>query len=161
MSDQDTVAEGEARAAEIRRDVEAADARRSEEEVAAAEHEVEEAIEEQKKLSRRARRKAEKAEKAQQAAQAARAQADEEAAAARARADEAAARQTSSVSGAAVSSPGIGSETPPHAAAAASAQWPRPQAGAADSLTERPEVLIGAAFAGAFIFARVLKHIVD
>ena len=26
---------------------------------------------------------------------------------------------------------------------------------------ERPEVLIGAAFAGAFIFARVLKRLVD
>jgi hypothetical protein len=161
MSDQDSVAEGEARAAEIRRDVEAAEARRSEEEVAEAEHEVAEAMEEQEKLSRRARRRREKAQQAEQAAQAARAEADEVAAAARARAEEAERQRTSSVSGAAVSSPGIGSETPPHAAAAASAQWPRPEAGDADSLTERPEVLIGAAFVGAFIFARVLKHIVD
>jgi hypothetical protein len=42
------------------------------------------------------------------------------------------------------------------AAGAPVAALPAPPAGA-----ERPEVLVGAAFAGAFIFARVLKRLVD
>jgi hypothetical protein len=69
------------------------------------------------------------------------------------------------VSGARVASPGVGSETPPSAAAAANAPaWQPPPAAAASSetpLTERPEVLIGAAFAGSFILARVLRRLVD
>jgi hypothetical protein len=68
------------------------------------------------------------------------------------------------VSGAAVSSPGIGATTPPHADAAANAPGPQPAYGGAPSetpLTERPEFLIGAAFAGSFILARVLKRLVD
>jgi hypothetical protein len=164
MSEQSSVAEGEARAAEIRRDVEAAEARQSEEDVATAEEHVTEATKEQEKLSRRARRKREKAEKAALAAQAAREQADRAAQAA-AEAARSRAETVSSVSGAAVSSPGIGASTPPHAAAAANA--PGPQAGVAAGassetpLTERPEVLIGAAFAGSFILARVLKRLVD
>jgi hypothetical protein len=160
MSEQSSVAEGEARAAEIRRDVEAAEARRSEEEVATAEQHVTEATKEQEKLSRRARRKREKAEKAAQAAQAAREQADQAAAEAERRAAE----SVSSVSGAAVSSPGIGASTPPHVAAAANAPGFQPVGAGPSSetpLTERPEVLIGAAFAGSFIFARVLKRLVD
>jgi colicin import membrane protein len=160
MSEKSSVAEGEARAAEIRRDVEAAEARRSEEEVATAEQHVTEATKEQEKLSRRARRKREKAEKAAQAAQAAREQADQAAAEAERRAAE----TVSSVSGAAVSSPGIGASTPPHAAAAANAPGFQPVGAGPPSetpLTERPEVLIGAAFAGSFIFARVLKRLVD
>jgi hypothetical protein len=161
MSEQRSVAEGEARAAEIRRDVEAAEARRSEEEVATAEQHVTEATKEQEKLSRRARRKREKAEKAAQAAQAAREQADQAAAEAERRQAEA----VSSVSGASVTSPGIGASTPPHAAAAANAPGSRPALGAGEAwetpLTERPEVLIGAAFVGSFIFARVLKRLVD
>ena len=159
MSDQSTVSEGEARAAEIRRDVEAADARRSEEDVATAEQHVTDASKEQEKLSRRARRKREKAEKAALAAQITREQADKAAA----EADRQRAAQPSSVSGAAVTSPGIGADTPPHAAAAASAHWPRQAgaAGGATSVTDRPEVMVGAAFAGAFILARVLKRLVD
>jgi hypothetical protein len=166
MSEQDTVAEGEARAAEIRRDVEAAEARRSEEEVATAEQHVTEATKEQEKLSRRARRKREKAEKAALAAQAAREQADRAQAEAEAEAERRRGEAVSSVSGAAVASPGIGAETPPHAAAATNAPGSRPAAVAAGGataqpLTERPEVLIGAAFAGSFILARVLKRLVD
>jgi hypothetical protein len=162
MSEQGSVAEGEARAAEIRRDVEAAEARRSEEEVATAEQQVTEATKEQEKLSRRARRKREKAEKAALAAQAAREQADR----AQAEAERRRADAVSSVSGASVASPGIGAETPPHVAAATNAPGSGPAAVAAGGateppLTERPEVLIGAAFAGSFILARVLKRLVD
>ena len=161
MSEQSSVSEGEARAAEIRRDVEAAEARRAEEEAAEAEQEIIEAREEKEKLSRRARRKREKAEKAAQDAQAAREQADTAQAEAERRSDEA----VSSVSGASVTSPGIGGSTPPHAAAAANAPGSRPASGVDTSsetpLTERPEVLIGAAFAGSFILARVLKRLVD
>jgi hypothetical protein len=165
MSEQSSVEEGEARAAEIRRDVEAAEARQSDEDVAAAAEHVADATKEQEKLSRRARRKHEKAEKAAVAAQAAREQADKAQAAAQAEAERRRAEAVSSVSGASVSSPGIGASTPPHAAAAANAPWPQPGAAAGGSaetpLTERPEVLIGAAFVGSFIFARVLKRLVD
>ena len=56
----------------------------------------------------------------------------------------------------------MGSGTDPNAAAAAArgatAQGPA-SAGAAGA--DRPEVLIGAAFAGAFVLARVLKRLVD
>ncbi len=38
---------------------------------------------------------------------------------------------------------------------------PPPVAVASPPLGERPEVLIGAAFAGAFLFAKVLKRLVD
>jgi hypothetical protein len=34
-------------------------------------------------------------------------------------------------------------------------------AGAVESGSDRPEILVGAAFAGAFIFARILKRLVD
>jgi hypothetical protein len=34
-------------------------------------------------------------------------------------------------------------------------------AGGAEAGAERPEVLVGAAFAGAFVFARILKRLVD
>src|SRR4051794_6249194 len=161
MSEQSSVAEGEARAAEIRRDVEAADARRAEEEAAEAEQHITEVQQEREKLSRRARRKREKAQKAALAAQAAREQAD----AAQAEAERRRADAVSSVSGASVTSPGIGASTPPHAAAPANAPGSRPALGAGASsetpLTERPEVLIGAAFAGSFILAKVLKRLVD
>ena len=57
----------------------------------------------------------------------------------------------------------VGAQTSPRAAAsaAAGATAARPPAtGAADvPVTERPEVLVGAAFAGAFLFARILKAV--
>jgi hypothetical protein len=67
-----------------------------------------------------------------------------------------------------VASPGVGSTTDPNAAAAA-ARGPgssRPAGafaagGAATAGADKPEVLIGAAFAGAFVFARILKRLVD
>jgi hypothetical protein len=68
------------------------------------------------------------------------------------------------VSGADVASPGIGTATPPKAAAQAAGPPPSPPglaAGSPQALTERPEVLAGAAFAGAFVVARILKSIFD
>jgi hypothetical protein len=69
------------------------------------------------------------------------------------------------VSGSNVVSPGIGSSTDPNAAASASGGGAsRPAAfaaGGAATGSDRPEVLIGAAFAGAFVVARILKRLVD
>jgi hypothetical protein len=71
------------------------------------------------------------------------------------------------VSGASVSSPGVGIGADPKAAAAAGAdaraqpepgavRWPTPDEG-----PEKPELYLAAAFAGAFIFARILKRIAE
>ena len=69
------------------------------------------------------------------------------------------------VSGAAVSSPGGGSD--PKAAAAAGAgsharpaPGPPPPGGRGEG-TEKPELYVAAAFAGAFLFARILKRIAE
>jgi hypothetical protein len=56
-----------------------------------------------------------------------------------------------------VSSPGVGSTSAPRAQAAAAAPEPPPSAPAAQSAAERPEVLVGAAFAGAFLLARLIR----
>jgi hypothetical protein len=79
------------------------------------------------------------------------------------RAAEAAAAAPSTVSGADVASPGVGTDTAPGAAAAA-AGGPIAGLPGVDRLpaaAQRPEVLIGAAFGGAFIIARILKRIFD
>ena len=57
----------------------------------------------------------------------------------------------------------MGSDTDPRAAAAAAAPRAagRPRAPPAAGALERPEVLVGAAFAGAFLLARILKRLVD
>jgi hypothetical protein len=70
-----------------------------------------------------------------------------------------AAEQKASVSGAAVASPGAGSD--PKAAAAAAAARTAP--GRADAVEgpEKPELYVAAAFVGAFLFARILKKIAD
>jgi hypothetical protein len=69
------------------------------------------------------------------------------------------------VSGADVASPGIGTGTDPKAAAVAAGPAPVRRPAAAhhhpQAVTERPEVLAGAAFAGAFVAARILKSIFD
>jgi hypothetical protein len=55
----------------------------------------------------------------------------------------------------------VGSTSAPRAAAAAGAPEPsRPQGlaeGETPPLTDRPEVLVGAAFAGAFLLARLIR----
>ena len=69
------------------------------------------------------------------------------------------------MSGAAVSSPGVGIGSDPKAAAAAGAgararPEPAPAAPAAEG-PEKPELYLAAAFAGAFVFARILKRIAE
>jgi hypothetical protein len=122
----------EARGAELRSELAATDARRAEEETAKAEQEAKEAQERAEKLSRKEQQAREQAEQALRIAQRER----EEAELAERREREAAA-------------PG----TEPSATAAYAAS---PESGA-----DRPEILVGAAFAGAFIFARILKRLVD
>ena len=151
MSEQDTqqTAEAEARAAEVRENVALTDARRAEEEVARAQEEQEEAAKREEKLSRKERRLREKAERVH-------AEADRM----RERADQVAAEQRAAgptISGATVASPGVGTTTEPDAQAAAAF----PGAERLPEAAQRPEVLIGATFAGAFVAARILKRLFD
>jgi hypothetical protein len=58
----------------------------------------------------------------------------------------------------------LGSTSDPEAAAAAAGGTAAPPFPGADKLPEaaqRPEVMVGAAFAGSFIVARILKRIFD
>ena len=69
------------------------------------------------------------------------------------------------VSGAAVSAPGKGSD-PKAAAAAGAGSHARPapaapQPGPRVAGPEKPELYVAAAFAGAFLFARILKRIAE
>ena len=77
-------------------------------------------------------------------------------------ADAAGADAKRSVSGAAVSSPGVGLGSDPKAAAAAGAgPGARPAPAADVEGPEKPELYLAAAFAGAFLFARILKRIAE
>jgi hypothetical protein len=158
-TEQPAAARGEARAAEIREEVAITDARRAEEETAKQEQEVQAAEKKEEKLSRAERRAREEAERAK-------AEADR----ARQQAEQAAERRPATrpaVSGANVAGPGVGSGTDPKAASLAAQPATTTPAGAVaaggaeKSLTQRPEVMAGAAFAGAFIVARILKRIFD
>ena len=153
-------AESEARGAELREELATTDLRRAEEDEAKAEQAIEEAKQAESKKERKRR-------EAEERRVAAAAEADE----ARRKADET--RSASepvdrrpSVSGAAVTSPGLGGETDPKAAAAASGpRTTRPvgaiAAGAGSGEVEKPELYVAAAFAGAFLFARILKRIAE
>ena len=124
----------EARGAELRSELAATDARRAEEETAEAEQAIRDATERKEKLSRKEQKAREAAEQAERIAQRER----EEAEVAERRAREAAAAR---------------GEAPQPAAA-----LPPPSASAG---ADRPEILIGAAFAGAFVLAQVLRRLVD
>ena len=159
MSEEDTqrTVEGEARGAEHRENLALTDARRAEEEVAKAEAEREAAEKKEEKLSRKEQRAQEKAERIHAEADRMRAQAD-------AAAQAAEATRTSTMSGARVASPGVGAAGDPAAAAAAGDGTAAPPFPGADKLPEaaqRTEVLVGAAFAGSFILARILKRVFD
>jgi hypothetical protein len=66
------------------------------------------------------------------------------------------------VPGGNVVSPGVGTQTDPDAAAASGgAAGGFPGADRLPTAAQRPEVLAGAAFGGAFILARILKRIFD
>ena len=158
MSEEDTqqrTAEGEARAAEHAENLAMTDARRAEEEVAKAEAETEAAREKEEKLSRKERKAREKAERVHAEADRQRAFADKVAAAET--------RETRTVSGARVASPGAGSTDEPaaHAAAAGGTAAPFPGADKLPDAAQRTEVLVGAAFVGSFLAARILKRIFD
>jgi hypothetical protein len=146
-----------ARQAELAAELAETDARRAEEEAGRAHDEVEEAERKEEKLSRRQRRAREKAAAAEAAAAEALRQAEE---ASRPAPDP-------SLSGAHVTSPGLGSQTDPAAAAsAASGGYAAPVSGndrtvAAESALDRPEVQAGLAFVGAVLAARILKRIFD
>jgi hypothetical protein len=160
MSEEDTqrTAESEARGAELRENIALTDARRAEEEVAKAQAEKEAAEQQEEKLSRKERRMREKAERAHAEADRMRAQADATAEATRT------AQAAATMSGARVASPGVGSTSEPNAAAAAADGTASPPFPGADKLplaAQRPEVMAGAAFAGSFIVARILKRIFD
>jgi hypothetical protein len=149
----------EARQAELRAELTETDARRAEEEAGKAHVDVEAAERTEEKLSRKERKLRERAEEA-----------ESEAADARRRAEQASAAtapREPPLSGAHVTSPGLGSHTDPAAAAsAASGAFAAGPAGsdrvaAAHVALERPEVQAGLAFAGAFVVARILKRIFD
>jgi len=152
MSEDDTqtTAESEARGAELRENIALTDARRAEEEVARAQADKEAAAKQEERLSRKEKRLREKAERVH-------AEADRM----RARAAEAEqARETGTVSGARVTSPGVGSATDPDAMAAARGRAST-VASEPPPATQRPEVLVGGAFVGSFLLARILKRIFD
>ena len=145
MSEDPDKAASEARGAELRENIALTDARRTEEERAKAEQAAEQATQEAEKLSRKERKEREKAERLHEVADRER-------------------EQAAAVSGATVASPGVGTHTEPDAAAAASAGATAGGIPGVDKLppaAQRPEVLVGAAFAGSFLVARILKRIFD
>jgi hypothetical protein len=154
----------DARSAELKSELAATDARRAEEETAKAHGQVEQAQQQEEKLSRKEQRAREKAKAADEAAERARREAEQSS-----RGREQAERRDPqagvphSVSGASVASPGIGSNTDPNAAASAArgATAGSPGSPSSPPMSDRPEIMVGAAFAGAFVFARVLKRLFD
>ena len=148
----------ELRGAELRSEVAITDARRAEEETAKAREEVQAATKEE-----RERERAE--QQAKQRAKAVETQTARERAGA---AHDAPATPASSVSGANVALPDVGMHTDPGAAASAARGASASRPGGQPALSrasgvaaDRPEVLVGAAFAGAFVFAQILKRLVD
>ena len=131
MSEDPDKAASEARGAELRENIALTDARRTEEERAEAEKSAEQATQEAEKLSRKERRQLEKAERLHAEAEREREQAP-------------------------VREPEVPEPTPPAAAVAGI-----PGADKLPPAAQRPEVLVGAAFAGSFLVARILKRIFD
>jgi hypothetical protein len=126
-------AESEARGAELRENIALTDARRTEEERAKAEQEAEKASQEAEKLSRKERREREKAERLHAAAERAREQVP-------------------------VAEPVPPQPATPEPAPAASGI---PGIEKLPPAAQRTEVLVGAAFVGSFLVARILKRIFD
>jgi hypothetical protein len=131
MSDDPDKTASEARGAELRENIALTDARRTEEERAKAEQTAQQATEEAEKLSRKERKEREKAERLHAEAEKERAQAP--------------ARE-----------PVAPEPTPPAAAVAG-----MPGVDKLPAAAQRPEALVGAAFVGSFLVARILKRIFD
>ena len=124
-------AASEARGAELRENVALTDARRTEEERAKAEQTAEQATQEAERLSKKEQREREKAARLHAEAEKERAQAP-------------------------APEPTAPEHTPPAAAVAG-----MPGVEKLPPAAQRPEVLVGAAFAGSFLVARILKRIFD
>jgi hypothetical protein len=131
MSEDPDKAAAEARGAELRENVALTDARRTEEERAKAEETARKATEEAEKLSRKERNQLAKAERLHAAAERER----EQAAPVR--------------------------EPEPHHTSPAAAVAGLPGADKLPTAAQRPEVLVGAAFVGSFLVARILKRLFD
>ena len=131
MSEDPDKAASEARGAELRENIALTDARRTEEEQAKAEQAAEEATQEAEKLSRKERKEREKAERLHEVAEQEREQAPPVA---------------------------EGAPEPTEPVAAVSGM---PGVDKLPTAAQRPEVLVGAAFAGSFLVARILKRIFD
>ena len=146
--------ESEARGAELREELAITDERRAEEEEAKAEQAVADA---QKEESKKERKRREAEERVQVAAK----EAEEARAAARNRAEDAR-EEAGAVSGAAVASPGRGADPKALASAARTeaGSYAAAPSGAVEG-PEKPELYVAAAFAGAFLFARILKKIAE
>jgi hypothetical protein len=121
----------EARGAELRENVALTDARRTEEEQAKAEQQAEQATQEAEKLAEKEQREREKAERLHAEAEREREQAP-------------------------VREPVAPEHTPPAEAVAG-----LPGVDKLPPAAQRPEVLVGAAFVGSFLVARILKRIFD
>jgi hypothetical protein len=154
----------EARGAELRAELRETDARRAEEETAKAHEAVADAERQEEKLSRKERKAREAAERAEAEARKAREQAGA-AERLKVKSSTPAKEAPATVSGANVMSPGLGSDTDPAvAASAAGGSAYRPPVEAAPGEPgpfDRPEVLAGAVFVGAFLAARIFKRLVD
>jgi hypothetical protein len=127
-----------ARGEELRENLADTDARRAEEEAAKAEKAAADAASEQEKREKEAQRERDRARRVHEAA-------DE----ARGRADEAVAGSPRPASAAAAAAAGDGSTSS------------IPGLDKLPPAAQRPEVLVGATFAGAFVVARILKRIFD
>ena len=127
-----------ARGEELRENLADTDARRAEEEAAKAEQAAADAAKEQEKREKEAEQERERARRVHESADEARARADDDAVAA---------------------SPGR--PAPGAYAAGGGATSSIPALDKLPPAAQRPEVLVGATFAGAFILARVLKRIFD
>jgi hypothetical protein len=154
----------EARGAERRAELRETDARRAEEETAKAQDAVADAEKQKDKQEEKERKARWKAQRADAEARKAREQAG---AAERLKVESStpAKEAPATVSGANVMSPGLGSDTDPAvAASAAGGDAYRPpvakEPGEPGPL-DRPEVLAGAVFVGAFLAARIFKRLVD
>ena len=154
----------EARGAELRAELRETDARRAEEETAKAHDVTADAEKQEEKLSRKERKAREEAERAQEEARKAREHAG---AAARLKVESStpAKEAPATVSGANVMSPGLGSDTDPAVAASAAGgdayRPPVAKEPGEPGPFDRPEVLAGAVFVGAFLAARIFKRLVD
>jgi hypothetical protein len=131
MSDDPDKVASEARGAELRENIALTDARRTEEERAKAEKRAEEATKEAEKLERKEREELAKAERLHAEAERERAQAP------------------------------VREHETPHHTSPADAVAGIPWADKLPAAAQRPEVVVGAAFAGSFLAARILKRIFD